>query len=250
MIGIIGALIGLLLPALAAARAQAKATQCESNVRQLVIALNIYCSEYRDKYPPNFGSPAPGCFWYDAARIGEILFPANPGRPVEGGVAVCPEDELGLRSYSMNIWASCKVDSFVKKTDGKQGLFWGSSCTQSSQLILIAENWGTSSAHTAKGYVVSNEPFGYAGLTPGVRFGGGTGVPKTVPIYGRVECELPYIRHRGWNGAGWGSAPHGRISIGYADGHVELKSDTELVDWSGKSTLDSLWSPLDPTINN
>lgn len=37
--------------------------------------------------------------------------------------------------------------------------------------------------------------------------------------------------------------PIGRINIGYADGHVELKSNRQLVDpLTGVSTLDSLWS--------
>jgi prepilin-type processing-associated H-X9-DG protein len=37
------------------------------------------------------------------------------------------------------------------------------------------------------------------------------------------------------------------VNIGYADGHVAAKTDRELVEAAtAQSTLDSLWSPLDP----
>jgi prepilin-type N-terminal cleavage/methylation domain-containing protein/prepilin-type processing-associated H-X9-DG protein len=251
VIGIISVLISILLPALMAARAQARAIQCQSNVRQLVLALNVYSSQNRGYYPPNQG-PAPGHFWYDADRVGEILNFGIPGKAVERGVAVCPEDQDGVkRSYNMNVWASCRADSYVINANPKRGILWGRHINQASQMILISEQWETakSGSFSNAGWV-TQEPFGFNGLTAGTRFGGGTGAPASVPVYGRVNCELPYMRHRAWSQAGWGTAPHGRISIGYADGHVELKSDTDLVDSFGKSTLNSLWSTWDYCINN
>ena len=54
VIGIIGLLIGILLPALAAARRQARATACLSNLRQLGLATDLYLAENRQTYPQPF----------------------------------------------------------------------------------------------------------------------------------------------------------------------------------------------------
>ena len=42
VIGVIALLIGLLLPALAAAREQARRVHCQSNLRQLMTAVLLY----------------------------------------------------------------------------------------------------------------------------------------------------------------------------------------------------------------
>ena len=74
VIGIIGVLIAILLPALARAREQAKATTCASQLRQLGLGLMIYAQENTGNLPawskwhtingPGDGAPdAPGPGW-------------------------------------------------------------------------------------------------------------------------------------------------------------------------------------------
>ena len=54
VIGIIAILIGVLLPALSAARRQASAAQCLSNMRQLGLAFQMYAGTYKNAFPVGF----------------------------------------------------------------------------------------------------------------------------------------------------------------------------------------------------
>src|SRR3954466_1823492 len=52
VIGIIAVLIGILLPTLGRARAQARAVQCGSNLRQVAMALQMYVNLNKGSLPP------------------------------------------------------------------------------------------------------------------------------------------------------------------------------------------------------
>src|SRR4051812_14045394 len=56
VIGIIALLIALLLPALSRVRGQAKSVECQSNMRQIVIAMAAYAVENKGwLFPPDEG---------------------------------------------------------------------------------------------------------------------------------------------------------------------------------------------------
>jgi len=57
VISIIALLIGILLPALGAARKTARLSGCLSNMRQVGIATYGYASEYDQEFPPAADSP-------------------------------------------------------------------------------------------------------------------------------------------------------------------------------------------------
>jgi prepilin-type N-terminal cleavage/methylation domain-containing protein/prepilin-type processing-associated H-X9-DG protein len=64
VIAIIGILASMLLPALGKARARAKTAVCVSNLKQLGVAISMYCDDYGDRFPIGFnGTVQPQYDW-------------------------------------------------------------------------------------------------------------------------------------------------------------------------------------------
>ena len=57
VIAIIAILASLLLPALSKSKSQALSVRCQSNLRQLNLALLGYASDHHDSHPPRQGIP-------------------------------------------------------------------------------------------------------------------------------------------------------------------------------------------------
>ena len=259
-LGVIVTLLAMLLPAVARARAAADVTRCASNLRQVGIALAAYAAENHWAYPPQTTSPVAN--WYDVARAGQYLPPtaAYPGdvRP-GGGPYVCPTDAWGdvRTSYAVNVWSASAIDASVLKQSPASAVPWSSRRGNASRLMLVVEAYSATGSRTA-GYTApaavgtayaSAGPPTYAAAavtTPGERFGGAGGVLYTAGRYGAVASELCFNRHR-LVPVRPPNAPVGRLNIAYADGHVGLRTDQDLVTAAGVTTYDSLWSPADQT---
>jgi prepilin-type N-terminal cleavage/methylation domain-containing protein/prepilin-type processing-associated H-X9-DG protein len=86
VIAIIGILAGLLLPALARAKAKAQQTKCVNNVRQLDLALSMYAQDHDGEYPPRFQPPRA---WPHKLKP---YF-------MDWQIITCPRDGFGIAGY-------------------------------------------------------------------------------------------------------------------------------------------------------
>ena len=86
VIAIIAILAGLLLPALARAKAKALAIACINNLHELTVAANVYAGDYSDQLPPNTGSGVEGWFPGDPNSIVSGLPGATNQNSVTGGL--------------------------------------------------------------------------------------------------------------------------------------------------------------------
>ncbi|MBY0311619.1 MAG: DUF1559 domain-containing protein [Phycisphaerales bacterium] len=289
VIAIIALLIGILLPALGKARDSARDILCRSNLRQLALAQNIYATDSNGKFPPILeAAPDPetnklNMIWYDETRIGRYLPQQNDSNllttspknnTVGGGVMQCPNHPQAGRSYSMNFWAasagswrntSGKLESFAPGAnplvpqEAQLGRGFDLNVDLPSKTLVMGEAWGTfRSDDPAKPRTwFTNGQIGYIG-TPGLRFGGGTGLggfafpevdfrlsPEWTGTF--PKSYLPYYRHP--RRTAELDALKGSTNIGFVDGHVDQFGVEKLVNRAtGKSTKNVLWSTLDFTM--
>ena len=124
VIAIIAILAGMLLPALARAKAKGQSIACASNLKQLQLAWFAYTTDHDDRLPPNISQNErnlPGSWVLGNARldvaesniVAGLLYSYAPGL----GVYRCPADHSTitrsqlprLRSYTLNGWLHSKL---------------------------------------------------------------------------------------------------------------------------------------------
>ena len=249
VISIIALLVGILLPALGAARKAAQNMQCLSNIRQLGVAFATYASDNKGFFP-NGDTNKP--LWHEPGVIQPYL-PTDENAAATnnlgGSILVCPsDDEKSARSYGMNSWGGSGTirDTWLPKTHGIQ---FDTSVAESSKMLILAESW--SMIGTSQGNLYARPLLGYASFTPYQNF---VDRPELGSAAGRLftppaDSFLDYSRHRPS-----GDSPteaRGSINFAYVDGHAASTNDDELVDRAaGKSQYNALWSPKDREVEN
>jgi prepilin-type N-terminal cleavage/methylation domain-containing protein/prepilin-type processing-associated H-X9-DG protein len=87
VVAIIATLLGLLLPAVQGARASARRVQCASNMRQVGLAIGLFCDAHRGRFPYTSHNEA------DDEKLSWV-YTVAPFMESVDAVRVCPDDKL------------------------------------------------------------------------------------------------------------------------------------------------------------
>ncbi len=189
VIAIIAILAGLLLPALATAKAKAQQVKCISNLKQIGIALNLYAGDQGDYWPyvsvdvhllyPNYTGSASKAVWLkslgpylpqrdanpDIGSKASPLFNCPSAKYILGGTNVYSEDLSGTYAASGTMMGRTNSGTLTTSQPRKTDVM-----KSPSQTFLVTEaKMGTSgspSSQTSSPWTASSPSSTVLGVSP------------------------------------------------------------------------------------
>lgn len=252
VISVVAMLLALLLPALRGAREQAKATLCQSHMRQLLFEFRQY-AESEDGFLPysldlgRFPAPATGYtgdltrdslgwWWFDYLDV------VNGTNLKDSGLFLCPSRRLDGRVLTRDLlWgnygvneALCTLTQIVLPSMPAPGRPMSvNDIRRPAETLLIAD-----SGYTVASWLLATDepPTEFDGHTSGTPYIPGLSINKDLELESGVIEDALGGRHRGKT-----------VNIGFSDGHIERKrADDLLVTKTGEDTYANrspLWEP-------
>jgi prepilin-type N-terminal cleavage/methylation domain-containing protein/prepilin-type processing-associated H-X9-DG protein len=249
----------------------------------LIAYANDFKGQFPPSCTVTDGGTVVGNNWYDIDRLGRYIktnvsVGSNPivgVRSVGGPIMTCPTNfnkYSAVRSYAMNAWAVSSTAPTLPTVnwvtgDYRSGQFFNYKVKNATSTLLLTEvvaNTKSSISGVAysEGYYSNalagswaNDVAPYSGW-PAQQWGAGP------TLWSRSGPEMPasdaktnvaWFVHRkngqpkaGATGTHERNTPYGRVNIAFVDGHVVMKSHTDVADFvTNKSTFDVLWTPKD-----
>jgi len=220
VIAVISLLSALLLPAVKRAKDAGKRIKCASNVRQIILAMQLYASDNEfGQLPPAFRKPGN---WYDWSCI-----LTNTVQGLNAAIFACPSDTYSrvgvpagstIRSYAINAYEGLPIQSDPAYRLPWATNFWSAGNVAADSVpadrldrvapnvVLIGENWG-----------IDN----YWSLNDVNQTG-----PNQAVVGGSAFSGVSFLNLNG-NPAGMhdvNEIHYGSGNYGFADGHVEFLS--------------------------
>ena len=197
VIAIMGMLTGLLLPAVQAARAMARASQCQNNLRQVGLAMNQFCDTHKGRFPDTAHTAAtPDRAW---------IFQLQDFVEKVDEIRICPDDlhaderlALDQTSYVLNGYLTSE---FVNGVTNRERL------KATSKTIVLFELANSRLPDAYEDHVHSFDWFRPSNIAAGT-------------VYQILTNAITTRRH--------GETAH----YLYADGHVDAIDDGQIVTWA------------------
>ncbi len=235
VMSIIAVLVGIMLPALSAARKAAQGTTCLSNLRRMGIASVMYLEKSGGWYPPmrlskvngvtyvnEYGAAEPRWQWFLAFELGPVITPPADGlsswsdsysRSMNNGYFSCPSltgpDARDIRNgaygYNYQYLGNARTDSNPPAFDNFA--VSENSIKASAQTVVFADSRGGHPDHGKHSYTL--DPPRLAREKNALKFGPGSSD-------GPIQHSPAEARHRG------------QAVVSFADGHAALSSLAEL----------------------
>ncbi len=208
VIAIIGVLVALLLPAVQAARAAARRTQCANNMRQIGLATHQFATVHKGKFPG---------IWHQADKEKSWIFTLGDYTENVDSIRLCPEDLKRIErrssaetSYVMNGYLRPASELEREVFPEEVGYFSPRlyALPETHRTIVMMEAADTLAVDIQFDHVEAWEWFSARNPTPEARLRA-------------IEFELATRRHS-----------HSSSNFLYGDGHVEAVSAEQIAEWA------------------